>query len=269
MSIDDQTATFARDGVVVLRDVLGASWIDLLARGIDRNRQSMSELAHEYTADDDAGSYWGDYCNWDRFDEYRSFLFESPAARLASTILQSDTLRLFHEHVLVKEPGTAEITPWHHDLPYYCLTGTQLASTWIPLDPVPKSACPHFLAGSHHGPMYSPRKFADGSAYYADDRFAEFPDIDTLVADHPVLAWDLEPGDCIVFHMRTLHNAPATTGLTQRRRAFSARWLGDDVRYDSRPGDTSPPYPEVHAALSPGDDLPNEQFPVVYRRLGV
>ncbi|TDJ73678.1 MAG: hypothetical protein E2O38_02175 [Proteobacteria bacterium] len=40
-------------------------------------------------------------------------------------------------HVLIKEPGTHAVTPWHHDLPYYSLEGTQVCSMWLPLDPIP------------------------------------------------------------------------------------------------------------------------------------
>lgn len=256
---------FWDDGVVVLRGVLDQQWLDLLAIGIDKNRADLSDLAHLYSSDDEADGYWGDYCNWDRFDEYRRFLFESPAASHAAGVLGSETIRLFHEHVLVKEPATTEVTPWHHDLPYYCLQGRQLASTWIPLDPVPESVCPQFLAGSHLGPVYAPRKFADGEAYYQDaDGFELFPGIETAGTEDKVRRWALEPGDCIVFHMRTLHNAPATPDHTDRRRAFSARWLGDDALFDTRPGDTSPPYPELHAALSPGDELPADVFPLLW-----
>ena len=42
----------------------------------------------------------------------------------------------YHEHVLVKEPGTAARTPWHHDQSYYPVDGDDLCSLWIPVDPV-------------------------------------------------------------------------------------------------------------------------------------
>ena len=42
----------------------------------------------------------------------------------------------YHEHVLVKEPGTAASTPWHHDQSYYPVDGQDVCSLWIPVDPV-------------------------------------------------------------------------------------------------------------------------------------
>ena len=38
--------------------------------------------------------------------------------------------------MLVKEPGTAARTPWHHDQSYYPVDGDDLCSLWIPVDPV-------------------------------------------------------------------------------------------------------------------------------------
>ena len=70
------------------------------------------------------------------------------------------TARFFHEHVLVKEPRTESRTPWHHDLPYYCIDGTQCVSFWTALDPVPRAICLELVVGSHRwGKSFMPRKF--------------------------------------------------------------------------------------------------------------
>ena len=37
-------------------------------------------------------------------------------------------MRLFHDHLLVKEAGTLDRSPWHQDQPYYPIDGTQ---TWV------------------------------------------------------------------------------------------------------------------------------------------
>lgn len=262
--LDQLHHDFWRDGVAVVRDVLSPAHLALLAQGIDRNRNDLSPLAHLYSSDTDADGYWGDYCNWDRFDEYRTVIFESALAEIVGAVLGSTSINLFHEHVLVKEPATAEVTPWHHDLPYYCLQGRLLASTWVSLDPVPQAVCPRFLAGSHTGQLYAPRKFSDGADYYSDEGgYQQFTEPDEAEQSR-IRSWTLEPGDMIMFHMRSLHNAPATESSHGRRRAFSVRWLGDDAAYDTRPGDTSPPYPELHASLTPGDPLPEDQFPRVW-----
>ena len=79
---------------------------------------------------------------------------------------------------------------------------------------------------------------------------------------HRILAWAMAPGDALAFHFLTLHAAPGNEGAT-RRRGFSTRWLGDDVRFTERPGVTSPPYPGI--GLKDGDPLREDWFPVVWR----
>ncbi len=150
----------------------------------------------------------------------------------------SSSVRFFHEHVLVKEPGATEPTPWHHDDPYYGIDGMQNVSMWIALDPVPASSGLQFIAGSHlSGRRFVPRKFIDQSPYGdADDRFELLPAGDALIDGQRLLGWDVEPGDVLAFHYRTLHGAPGNS-LSTRRRAVSLRWLGDDARFGDRPAD--------------------------------
>ena len=251
---------FAADGAVCVRGVLDEHWLDLLRDGVAANMASPSEYSCEYTPDGQPGRFWDDYCSWQRIPQYRDVLFDSPLGEVAAALMGSTNARLFHEHVLVKEAGTAEITPWHHDQPYYCVDGDQNISLWVPLDPVPIEAAPRFVAGSHHGPMYVPRKFVSHEPYPFDG-YDPVPDIDAEADRHRFLQWAVEPGDVIAFHMRTLH---AAEGSATRRRAFSARFVGDDATYAVRPAETSPPFPEVAAVLAHGDPLDHPTFPVVW-----
>ena len=138
---------YQRDGAVVLRGFFEPRWLELLADGIERNFADPGEGAMRYTPEGGPGGFYDDYCNWQRIEEYRRFALESPAAELAAILMGSAEVRFYHEHVIVKEPGTLEPTPWHHDLPYYGLEGTQLCSLWLPLDPVPRGACPWCAPG--------------------------------------------------------------------------------------------------------------------------
>jgi ectoine hydroxylase-related dioxygenase (phytanoyl-CoA dioxygenase family) len=55
------------------------------------------------------------------------------------------------------KPITAERTPWHQDQPYWAVTGRQVASIWLPLDPVDRSASIRYVKGSHNLQLDSPR----------------------------------------------------------------------------------------------------------------
>ena len=258
-----QLDAFNRDGVVLIRGLF-ADWVDVLQEGIAKNMQSPGPFGKVYTAEGEAGHFFGDYCNWQRIDEYRDFFFNSPAARICAELVGANHVRIFHEHVLVKEPGTARKTPWHHDQPYYCVDGRQLCSLWIPLDPVAQSVCPEFIAGSHAwNQLFLPTKFSGVQYEREGQQLSVMPDIDGNRADYEIKSWQLEPGDCIAFHYLTVHGAPENLS-DQRRRAFSARLMGDDAVYVERGGEVSPPFPGLEQRLKPGMPMEAEEFPVIY-----
>lgn len=256
---------YRRDGVVCLRAAVPAEWIARLADGVARNLNEPGPYAKRYTPDGKPGLFFGDYCNWQRIPEYRAFMFDGPLAPVVAALMGSRKVNLFHEHVLVKEPGTEEPTPWHQDQPYYTVDGDHICSTWIPLDPVPLRTCPEYVAGSHRwGKWYRPSRFADGKDHPSQERgWHSTPDIDADRARYRILAWDLEPGDCIAFHALTLHGAPANA-TTMRRRAFSARWTGEDARFVLRQGFMSPPPPKDGGPRI-GAAMDSDAFPVVWR----
>lgn len=256
---------FERDGVVVIRNAFGEHWLESLAHGVEQNIRAPGPDATRYTPEGASGKFYDDYCNWQRIDGYRGFVFNSPGAAIVGALMGSNEVRFYHEHVLIKEPGTHAVTPWHHDLPYYGLEGTQVCSMWLPLGPIPLSVCPELVAGSHRwGRRFVPRLFISHDNYVAvQDNYEQVPDINVQRDDYPIFAWALALGDCIVFHMLTLHGVPGTTELTTRRRAFSTRWLGDDAVFATRPWDTSPPFRDVH--LNAGDCMHHASFPLVWK----
>ncbi len=262
---DSTIADFNRDGAVVLRGVF-SDWMDTLRDGVEQNIATPGDFGKVYTTEGEQGRFFGDYCNWQRIDPYRQFFFESAAGQIAAQLVDSSSMRIFHEHVLVKEPGTARKTPWHHDQPYYCVDGSKLCSLWIPLDPVDRSVCAEFIAGSHlWNQSFLPTKFSGVAYERPAEKLEKLPDIDARRDDYDILAWDLAPGDAIAFHFMTVHGAPENLS-PNRRRAFSARLLGDDAVYAIRSGEMSPPFPGLSQRLTPGSPMQAEEFPIIYNR---
>ncbi len=262
---NDTKLAFQRDGATVLRGVF-ADWVEPLQAGIERNMAEPGPDAKHYTTDSGPGLFFGDYCNWQRIPEYRDFILHSPAGEIAAVLMGSNTARIFHEHVLVKEPGAGQETPWHHDQPYYCVDGQQNCSLWTALDPVPRDTAVEYVAGSHTwGRWFKPERF-NGQMINAMDGWEDVPDIEGQRADYTILGWDLEPGDAIAFHFMTLHGAPPNRSASRRRRAIASRWIGDDARFADRQGTVSPPFPDL--TLQHGDPMDAPDFPVVYPPAG-
>ena len=262
--LEEAVTGFRIDGAAVLRGVLSPFWIETLRRGVECNIREPGPYRRGYTKPGAPGNFFGDYCNWARIGEYRQFLFNSPLPALAATLMGSAKVNLFHEHVLVKEPGTLDRTPWHHDQPYYCVDGRDTCSFWVPLDPVARESGVEFVAASHAwGRWFTPTKFVGAQFERHEPGYQTMPVIDDDRESYRFLSWDMEPGDCIAFHFLTVHGAPGNASPTTRRRAFAARFTGDDAVYVQRAGEMSPPFPEV--TLEPGQPLDSETFPVVYR----
>ncbi len=76
--------------------------------------------------------------------------------------------------------------------------------------------------------------------------------------------WDPEPGDVVGFHMLTLHAAAGVSG-PHRRRVFSVRFLGDDIRHAPRRWRTSPEFPGLSEQLAPGAPMQHALFPLLWQ----
>ena len=74
-----------------------------------------------------------------------------------------------------------------------------------------------------------------------------------MSADWPALAYEDWSATCDTLH--------AAAGSRNRRRAFSVRLIGDDVRFALRPHATSPPFPELEGVLAHGDAFEHPLFP--------
>jgi ectoine hydroxylase-related dioxygenase (phytanoyl-CoA dioxygenase family) len=252
---------FRRDGACVIRGPF-KDWMETLRKGVARNLAEPSADVRIYQGKEGAGRFVGDYCNWARIPEYKDFIFHSDAPRIGRALMGTRTVRLFHEHVLVKEPGADVPTPWHQDQPYYCLDGTDTVSLWIPLDTVPRERSIEFVAGSHRwGKYYRPERF-NKTALNDNDGLEPVPDIEGDRSKYRILGWALEPGDAVAFNYLTLHGAPANKSKQEQRRAFSLRLIGDDVRFARREGiTTSPPFRDVK--LEPGAVMDAPEFPLL------
>lgn len=237
---DQMVADFQRDGVVLIKG-LWKDWVEPLRAGIERNMVEPGPYGAENLKPGEGGRFFDDYCNWTRIPEFAHVIKGSDVAQVAAQLMQSTRVQMFHDHVLVKEPGTSKPTPWHQDGPYYFVQGRQTVSFWSPLDPV-KEASLRCVAGSHRWEkeVLPTRWLAETNFYPDSEKYMPVPDPDA--EGMRVMEWEMEPGDAVAFDYLTLHGARGNNA-TSRRRAFSLRLLGDDARYVTRPGRTSPPFP--------------------------
>jgi ectoine hydroxylase-related dioxygenase (phytanoyl-CoA dioxygenase family) len=242
--------------------VLDDAEITEAAAGIEAVLARPGPLAQVASAAGDPGAFVEDFCRWREVGQIERLARYSRVPRVAAELMGSPQVRFYHDHVLVKEGGTAQRTPWHQDQPYYNVDGHGV-SAWIAVDPVPADGCLELVAGSHRGPWLMPRTFLNSEArWFPEGSLAELPDIDADRGAFDIRRFDLQPGDAIFFDFLTVHGAPGFP-FPGRRRILSLRYLSADARHAPRAWRTSPPFDGLAAELPAGAPMEHPLFPVV------
>ena len=259
---DDDIAAFHRDGALIVRGLFTPAEIETIERGIERNLADPGPMFKIASQPNDPGRFVEDFCNWNRIEEFAEVAFRSRAADVAAAIMRSN-VRLYHDHMLVKEPGTRQETPWHQDQPYYNVDGFNNCSMWAPVDPVAAESRLEFVAGSHREGWLMPRTFVDNQArWFPEGSLRELPVIETDRESFDIVGWSMQPGDAVFFHMLTLHHAYGVPGRN-RRRAFSLRFLGDDMVHAPRNWRTSPQFDGLEDQIPAGAPMEHALFPML------
>ena len=258
----EQVNSYKQNGAIVIKDIF-KPWINVLREGFEKVLKNPGPHARENINKNENGRFFEDYCNWHRIPEFLRFVKESPAAQIVAEATNSKSIQVFHDHIFVKDPDTNKPTPWHQDMPYYCVDGEDTGSYWIPLDEVSKENTLKIILGSHKwSKLVQPTKWSNDKPWYKNETdFMDMPDIESI--ENEIMVPDLKLGDAILFNFKTVHGAPGNNTKNQRR-AFSMRFIGDDVRYIDREGETSPPFAGIN--LKVGDTLRTDWFPVVWSR---
>ena len=282
---DEEVATFWRDGVVCLRQVLPADWLarmaepvevslasaattDLSAFGEDLARQTGATRLIDPTVaarNVPRGHFLAGTDHWREQPEFVDFALDSPLPAIVARLLRSTHVWFYEDSVLVKEPGTQEKTSFHQDMAYFHLAGELVATTWVPLDPVTtETGAVRFVLGSHlDRTRYRPNTFVTTLSLGGDDA-VDVPDYDEVatVGAARIVSFDTEPGDITVHHARTIHGAHANASATQRRRAISVRYAGDGTTFAPVPGLEKP----HHAGMVAGQPLDPTCCPLAWPR---
>lgn len=269
MAFDPTIKQFYCDnGAALVKGCFTSEQLELLARGVDRNIEHPSK--ESYTRFDSGGDGHGafiyDYGCHPWIPEYTEFARTSGLAAMAAELLSSRRVCFFDDSYFIKQAGSEIPAPWHHDHTYYQIEGEILVA-WVPLDRHAEYETLRLVAGSHRwGKNFLPVNFDPDSdpvpTASAAKAYDPIPDIDA--GNFEILAWDVEPGDCVFFNGLTLHSSRGNPTQHEQRR-FNCRFLDASAVYAPREG-----YPwgdgKASANLQPGQRLSEDPkiFPVLW-----
>lgn len=236
---DEHRAIFERDGAVCVRGLISPDWIGWLRDHVQHvlDHANGNPGARNIAAEaGKTGRFHNESSLWRNWPGFADFIRQSPIAPAAADLTGSRGIRLYNDHLLVKEPGTDAPTPWHQDGAYFRMQGSQMLSVWIGLDPVGEATgAMSFVRGSHAwNKMFRPVAFASGADRESEAFDGSMPDIDSDREAYDLVCYEMEPGDVTFHHALTIHGSGGNKSSSQRRRGYSVRFAGDDVRYALR-----------------------------------
>ncbi|BBE33286.1 phytanoyl-CoA dioxygenase family protein [Sphingosinicella microcystinivorans] len=224
MISDSQVAAYERDGVVHIPNPFDDRRIAELREAVDEARANPGKHARFWKTDARQSEFYEEAEVAQRSAAIRNFIDDSPAGEVAGQIMRARHAYCIYDQLFVKQAGeVVKGTDWHQDMPYMPFDGDQMCVMWMALDPVPKDNALQFLRGWHRsGQLY---QFATPG--HPDLSLPPVPDIDEN--DPEVVSFACEPGDLVIFQMRTLHGAATRTNVSGQRRALATRWVGDEA----------------------------------------
>jgi ectoine hydroxylase-related dioxygenase (phytanoyl-CoA dioxygenase family) len=257
----EELDAYGRDGVICVRGLLSDKWIERMSVAVDRVAQSPTLLGNAVSMKDE--SFSGDLFLWKTDDDFRDFVYDSPASRIAQQVLRSGVVRHFYDQLFLKPAGCHVPTPWHHDVTFWPVDveSRNLCSMWITLDPVDRASSGlEFVKASHRWPRFFKAITPNYDRYMMDSDFEDVPNIDAQRGDYDLFCPDMEPGDMLLFNAHVVHGSSANYSTDRPRRAFSSRWCDDSVVFEAR--HATMPLLWDHG-LSDGDRVAGSLFPQV------
>jgi ectoine hydroxylase-related dioxygenase (phytanoyl-CoA dioxygenase family) len=256
--IDD----YRRDGVVCLRQMFDAEWIETLKRGAqdviaDPNAHGQIGPSH--------GAMTSVAFLWRKPGPFRDFVMNSPVGEVVGRVIEADTIQIFHDHLFHKPAKSPSIMQWHADH-LWPFTGTMIPNIWVALSPVNKeNGRIEFVAGYHRFCIETGSRFGP-----AGDGTFRFPDFQAE-RDNPdfpfkFVTWDLKPGDAVLFHVDIPHYSKGNDSDELARTGLAVRVIGDDSYWCPRPGLTPIADVDVLAQTEGEHPAPSDQLPVIWRR---
>lgn len=256
--IDD----YRRDGVVCLRQMFDAEWIEKLQAGA----QDVIADPHEYGQTGPShGAMTSVSFLWRKPGPFRDFVMNSPAGEVIGRVIEADNIQIFHDHLFHKPAKSPSVMQWHADH-LWPFTGTMIPNLWVALSPVNKeNGRIEFVAGYHKFCMETGSRFGP-----AGDGNFRFPDFQSE-RDNPdfpfrFVTWDLQPGDAVLFHVDIPHYSKGNDSDELPRTGLAVRVIGDDSYWCPRPGLTPITGVDVLAQTEGEHPAPSEQLPLIWHR---
>lgn len=199
---EELVASMRRDGHVVVRGLASRAEVEAYRPEISAAVQEVARAGDRQGRIDDYSKLFIQVTNvWRTSKTARRIVFAKRFAGVAARLLETPSVRLYHDQALLKPPRSPR-TPWHRDRDYWPLETDLTITMWLALVDVDESMGPMvFASGSHRWAGLGDLAISEE----ADRRIAAM----TAEQRCPLATTPLRAGDA-TFHLGgTLHSAGA------------------------------------------------------------
>jgi hypothetical protein len=245
----EDVAFFKEHGWWISPIILTDELLKVLSQGVERylvgerDHQLWSGLS--YQENNVATFEQHDYVSL-QIDEVRDFIKHPQLPSIASTLVSSNEIRLFHDQLVIKPPiSEGSAIGWHTDRAYWkSCSSDRMITAWVPLQDVSvEDGTLVVLDRSHNWPNPESRNgFHDGIFEYTDNW----------------VPLELKRGSVSFHHCALVHGSPANLGRKSRA-AFTIHYQDSNNHW--RPIDTNgKPAAHVSDLLCRRDKVGNPDY---------
>ena len=217
---DEQVDQFWEQGFIVLKDVLSPDEINAYGDAIRevalthfRARGWTTSFGNAFLQQLNLR-----YCS----DAVMRFVSCKRFGRIASRLLRTPKVRIYHEQALFKQPGGID-SHWHQDQFYFPFDDSVTMGLWMPLVDCSLEMGPlRFVRGSHKYGNLEGRSISNESARF----FENFIENERLEI---VQVPDITAGSCSIHLGWTIHGAPANSS-NKMCEVMTANYFPDGAR---------------------------------------
>ncbi len=196
---------------------------------------------------------------WREDDVVKEFIFSKRLAKIASDLMQTNGVRIYHDQALFKEGGGG-ITPWHADQYYWPLDSDKTITAWMPLQATPLELGPlEFSAGSHQIVECRDLEIGDESEVAIQQK------LKVTNFKHVIEAFDL--GE-ISFHSGWLFHRAGANTTDQMRKVMTVIYMDKNMKLKN-PGNKNQinDWNTWCPGAVPGEEINSPMNPVLYSRI--
>ena len=242
---------FQKDGYVIVRNLAAPAVVDAM-RAVTQAALADEAAPLEYEADlhypgaPPSRAAPGGHTvrrllqGYARHAVFRDWALGVPVAARARQLLGAKVMlsQAHHNCIMTKQPRFSSVTHWHQDIRYWAFERAELVSVWLALGPEHRDNGGLLLMPGSHAMDFAPAQF--------DEKMFLRPGLEQnqrLIATQ--IAVELNAGDVLFFHCRTLHAASRNETATPK---FSVVFTYHAADNHPLPGTRSADTPEITVA---------------------